>query len=58
VDADLAVVEDYFVGQFFGARDSALDLVWLRFQRQIYFGRPVGDAEAFSLGAEKPEEGL
>src|SRR5687767_10873642 len=58
VDADLAVVEDYVVGQFFGARDSALDLVRLRFQRQIDLGRPVGYAEAFSLGAEKPEEGL
>src|SRR5215510_1046815 len=58
VDADLAIVEDYVVGQFFGARDRALDLVRLCFQRQIDFSRPVGDAEAFSLGAEKPEEGL
>src|SRR5499426_2460631 len=58
VDADLAVIEDHVVGQFFGARDGALDLVGLRFERQIDLGRPVGDAEAFGLGAEKPEEGL
>src|SRR5262245_19203117 len=52
VDADFAVIEDHVVGQFFGASDRALDLVGLRFERQIDFSRPVGDAEAVSLGAE------